>query len=247
MLCSKVDWVRVVGYSLSATHFVWALSLLLEPSRYVGKPVIPWVFALIHIISASFLLFRSLRALGGVSSLLLLTYYWFLVKPVEPIAEPQSVGVIAISFVLFTDRVIGPKVGFLNPVVRVWDLNLLLLRLGLAYPYVEWGLDAFRNPIHFISFMRDNYITRSILPSDALPMATFFLGVFELSLAFLIIVGIGIRWAASASLATLIVFIVVAGYPLALPQDVVLASASAVLIVNGAGEYSIKRLFSSFS
>ena len=226
----------VVGYALALTHVGWAVSLLLEPFRYEHKLLNPWFFAVLHVATAS-LLITGRRAAGGFISLVILLYYWLYVKPLEPIAEPQSVGILVISMALFTDRL------FRRP---DWNIDAALLRVGLAYPFVEWGADAFRNPSHFIAFMQSNYLTRIVFPTNILPYVTFSLGMLEVILAVLMLLGIATKKASITTFTVLTTFIIVAGYPLALPQNITLLAAAYVLYYKGPGEYTITS-FSSFS
>jgi len=243
-----VKWWLLLLYSLGLTHLLWGLSLVLEPMRYYNKPLVPGLFALIHLV-ISLLIFLGMVRLGCFISSGLLLYYWFFVKPIEPIAEPQSVGIIAISLALFIQSPIPilRSINFIGRVSGSESFRLFLLRLGLAYPFVEWGLDALRNPAHFIAFMQNNYITSLVFPRTLLSPITFILGFYELMLAVMLVLNLFITSVSKAVLFTLIVFILVAGYPLALPQDIVLVAASLVLITHGGGGYSIKRLFSSSS
>ncbi len=229
---------RLIAYSLAITHLLWSLSLLLEPWRYATKPLAPQPFALIHIAAAILLLASRTITLGGSISAAILVYYWLRVKPIEPIAEPQSVGIIAISVIFlipYLRRMFGSS-------LASEDVVLLLLRLGVAYPFVEWGLDAFRNPAHFIAFFSSNTITRAIIPVEYMLPASYVLGVFELVVASSLVLGIAPRISAVASFAALAVFSVVAGYPLALPQDIALAAASLHIYKHGADRYSAQAM-----
>lgn len=75
------------------------------------------------------------------------------------------------------------------------------------------------------------------------------LGVFEVSLALLLAFGLLVRSDAIVALGALVLFSIVARYPLALPQDIALATAAIFLFKGGSGPYSLdhvlKRLFSS--
>ncbi|HIQ30139.1 MAG TPA: DoxX family membrane protein [Candidatus Caldiarchaeum subterraneum] len=229
------EWVYVVAVALATAHVAWAASLLLEQYRYIGRIPSLELFAALHMASAA-LLAVGRKALGGGVSLAILVYYWLYVKPLEPVAEPQSVGLIFLSAALITGEV-----------VRTHDINAALLRISIAYPFLEWGLDAFRNPGHFIEFMQGNYLTSVLIPAHYLPYAAFILGFIEVVLAVLLTLGIAVRRASKVSAVVLLVFIIVAGYPLALPQNIPLITAAYVLSLLGAGRFSLSRVFSSFS
>ena len=227
---------RLVCAGLSVTHLLWAVSLLVEPWRYAGKPIIPAVFAVIHLATALMIARARFRFLGGWASVSVLTYYWLLVKPREPVAEPQSVGILAISAILLwphAQRIFKNKLPS--------DLRPLALRLGLAYPFLEWGLDALRNPIRFQYYLRDNAMGQPVLLVLSPEGATVLLGLFEVLLALLLTVGLLNRITSSMVLVSLVAFSVIAGYPLALPQDIALGGAVVTLILQGGGAFSLDR------
>ena len=226
------NW-SVLRFALAITHVGWAVSLLLEGSRYAGRLAEPQLFAALHVLTALLLVGRRASYAGGLLSGGILTYYTLYVKPLEPIAEPQSVGLIflSLSLVLRKGDTETPE-----------SLGRALLRLSLAYPFVEWGLDAFRNPGHFISYMGSNPITALLIPKPLLPMAALILGSIELSLSSLLLLGMAVKQAALATLLVLLVFMVVAGYPLALPQNIALASAAYILARHGAGRIALEEV-----
>jgi uncharacterized membrane protein YphA (DoxX/SURF4 family) len=226
MACSTLDCdnqeeavvlesLKTAVAGLAATHGLWALSLLLDGQRYLLKPVIPPLFAIAHL-AVALLLTAGHRTHGHLLATPVLTYYMFFVKPFEPIAEPQTVGILGVTAALLV-REIG-KI----PAV-LWRL---ILRLGIAYPLVEWGLDAFRNPAHFKAYLSVNPITSRIIPAEALDYAVTWLGVYELALASLILSGVLEKAAAAIAAATFLAFTAVAGYPLAFPQNIALAAAA---------------------
>jgi len=223
--------------ALSTTHLLWAGSLLLEPWRYVGKPIIPALFAFVHIIAALAILGRY-RTYGGWLSVTILSYYWMFIKPREPIAEPQSVGILAISAVLLMPHVQRLVKNRFPP-----DINLLAIRLGIAYPFLEWGLDALRNPIHFRFYFQGNPLTQFIIAAWNPATVILLLASFEVGIAFLHVLGLVSRVASLGALIALIVFSSVAGYPLALPQDIALGAAAAYLMKKGPGIFSMDHVF----
>ncbi len=221
---------KIISYSLAFVHMGWALSLIIDSSRYLGKLAYPPIFSALHILIALVLALNSV--VGGVLSTVVMAYYWVAVKPLEPIAEPQSVGILFLSASL------------LAPLMRrrltPHNLQLLGLRLGIAYPYLEWGLDAFRNPLHFYEYITQNPATSFLATQGLIEETVILLGSLELLLALTISFGFAVRPFSALSLAVLTVFMVVAGYPLALPQNIALAAASLILVKNGGGEYSIQ-------
>ena len=231
---SHNTWVYVVSVALAVAHITWAVSMLLEHSRYVYKLPNTEIFAALHVISA-LLLIAGRKTIGGGVSLTILFYYWLYVKPLEPIAEPQSVGLIFLSITIMTGKITNR------------DISSVLLRLTLAYPFLEWGIDAFRNPGHFIAFMQSNYLTSVFIPSQYLLCAAFTLGVIEVTLAVLLVLGVAVRRVSTAAAVVLLIFIIVAGYPLALPQNIPLIAAAYSLSILVTGRYTVQRIFNSFS
>jgi len=210
-----VEGLKIADAGLAATHTLWALSLLLDGQRYVLKPVVPPLFAIAHLL-ITLLLLTGHKTHGHLLATPLLTYYWFFVKPFEPIAEPQTVGILGVTLALLVKESGKTRAGLWRPI----------LRLGVAYPLVEWGLDAFRNPVHFKAYLSVNTITSRIIPAWGLDYAVFTLGVYELVLAGLIVSGVLEKTTAAIAASTFLAFIAVAGYPLAFPQNIALAAAA---------------------
>jgi uncharacterized membrane protein YphA (DoxX/SURF4 family) len=216
---------------LSITNLLWAVSLLFDPSQYVGKPVIPILFAAIHI-AAGLAIITRYRVFGGSIMVTVLTYYWLFVKPREPIAEPQSVGILVISLIL-----VLPHIRRLVTASIPEAIPFLLVRLGLAYPFFEWGLDAIRNPHHFLVYLKSNPITLPLTQAWDPRILILALGLFEVSLAVLLTLGLLVRIDSMVALGALVVFSLVAGYPLALPQDIALAAAAIFLLLERLGKH----------
>ena len=220
---------RLPSYAIGLVHIGWALSLIFDAARYVGKPLYPPIFAILHIIVSIIIIINDV--VGGVLSAGIMAYYWSAVKPLEPIAEPQSVGILFLSASLLSS--------LMNKWLNSRDLLLFGFRLGVAYPYLEWGIDAFRNPLHFHAYLLQNPFTSFLADLSLIREAVFLLGLTELLLALTILLGIAVKHFSSLSLLMLIIFMIVAGYPLAIPQNIALAAASLTLIKNDGGRYSI--------
>ena len=233
--------LNVLYVGLSITNLLWAVSLVFDPGQYVGKPVIPILFAAIHIAAGLAILSRY-RVYGGWLSVAVLTYYWLFVKPREPIAEPQSVGILVISLILLLPHISR----LVNDNIPKW-IPSILVRLGLAYPFFEWGLDAIRNPNHFRIYLEANPITQPLTQAWDPRILILVLGLFEISLALLLASGLLIRIDALVALGALIMFGLVARYPLALPQDIALGAAAIFLLSEGpdtiSADYVLRRRF----
>ncbi len=208
----RLNPILVVGLAL--THLLWAASLLLEPAQFTHKITSPILFATIHLATAMLLAARRI-ILGLMLSSSVLGYYWAFVKPLEPVAEPQSVGILAISVA-----------GLLITSDYTKGLSKLLARAGLAYPFIEWGLDALRNPGHFAYYLSMNQITGPLAGQLPLYSIIFALGVYEIVLGVWVFSGFYQRYSAAAVIATLTLFSIIAEYPLALPQNLALITAA---------------------
>jgi uncharacterized membrane protein YphA (DoxX/SURF4 family) len=97
---------------------------------------------------------------------------------------------------------------------------------GIAYPFVEWGLDALRNPKHFITYISSNERALLIAGLIGIENSVFLLFVLEITLAALIVLGQLRTVTALTSAAILALFMVISGYPLAFPQNIILVAAS---------------------
>jgi hypothetical protein len=214
---------RVLVAGLALTHLIWGLSLLVEPSRFTHKIMMPSIFAIIHIATAG-LLVTGTSLLGLALSTAILGYYWALVKPLEPIAEPQTVGILAIS-----------AAGLLSTLSYTRNISKHIARAGLAYPFIEWGLDALRNPGHFAYYLTSNPMTNFLTTSLPIYTLILILGLYEIVLGIWVFAGTGLRYSSATMIATLAVFAIVAGYPLALPQNISLITAAWAL---GWGRFS---------
>ncbi len=233
--------MRIVAYALATTHGGWGMALLLD-ERLAMQGYTP--LAVLHFAAGALLLHRNWVQLGGALSTLILSYYWIFVKPLEPIAEPQSVGLIAVSLALLTRLDIAKRLMSLLYIRDDYSAALLLVRLGLAYPFLEWGLDAFRNPPIFYAFISGNRLAYSLASPVGVETATLLIFIFEVALALLLISGFMVRASAAATFFLLALFSAVAAYPLALPQNIALAASAIFLVKNGGGRYGIDRLLS---
>ncbi len=153
------------------------------------------------------------------------TYYAYMVKPFEPIAEPQTVGIAALA--AFVTLVSIQRVSRLSW-EKSWLAGMmgLLFRGGIAYPFLEWGLDAYRNPAHFKQYISGNIPALVFSSLFGLDTTVFLIFAVELGLAVMIISGKLNRITGITSAVLLTLFAVVASYPLALPQNIALIAAS---------------------
>jgi uncharacterized membrane protein YphA (DoxX/SURF4 family) len=110
------------------------------------------------------------------------------------------------------------------------ELDIYLLRGGLAYSFLEWGLDAHRNPNHFYSYLSNNWVGQHLIDIMDPFLLIALLSLYELALAVWLLNGLLPRLFSSVALFTLIVFSATAGYPLALPQNIALAAAAWSLV-----------------
>jgi hypothetical protein len=99
-----LESLKTAVAGLAATHALWALSLLLDGQRYLLKPVIPPLFAIAHL-AVALLLTAGHRTHGHLLATPVLTYYTFFIKPFEPIAEPQTVGILGVTAALLVREI----------------------------------------------------------------------------------------------------------------------------------------------
>lgn len=231
--------MRTVALALAATHIGWGVAFLLDARLTIQGYM---ALAAVHFAAGALLLHKKGTYLGGAVSTLLLIYYWIYVKPLAPIAEPQSVGLIAVSLAFLTRLEAAKRFMGLLRIRDDYSAALLLARLGLAYPFLEWGLDALRNPRVFYRYISGNRLAYLLASPLGVEAATFLIFVFEVLLAILLVSGFKVRASAAATLLLLILFSVVAAYPLALPQDISLAAGAILLAKNGGGKYGLDGL-----
>ncbi len=216
---------ELVPYSLAAVNFLWGIASLVDQRirLHPGLPG-PEVLAAIHLFSGMALVPRRIRLAGLLTTVVTSAYYSFRVKPYAPLAEPQTVGILLVALAAALDEVLAGSLSRLSAFLK--PVAVLLLRGGVAYPFVEWGLDAVRNPKHFVSYISGNERALVIARVLGIENSVFLLSVLEIALASLIVLGLLRTLSALASATVLTVFMVVSGYPLAFPQNVALVAAS---------------------
>ncbi len=219
--------MRPTVLGLSATSLLWGLAFLFDPrlSLHHRLPH-PLIMFILHwsIGIALIYPFRATRW-AGLAMCATATYYALMVKPFEPIAEPQTVGIAALSaFVTFVSI---PRVSRLSE-ENSWLAGLLglLFRGGIAYPFFEWGLDAYRNPAHFKHYITENSSALLVASIFGLDTTVYLIFAVELALAVMLVSDRLHRATGIISAALLTLFTIVAGYPLALPQNITLIAAS---------------------
>lgn len=216
----------VATMGLVAVNLLWGLALVVDP-RMGAHPRVPYppFLSILHIGAGIALLIRGSRLPASIVTFVLSAYYSLYVKPFAPLAEPQTVGIASIA--LYTVlRSFGWMHGKVLSVPLSNNLVDILLRGGLTYPFLEWGLDAYRNPRHFVSYINSNHLASTIVSPIGAELATFLLFLCEISLAALLLSGALRKLVGLATSTVLIFFSLVAGYPLAIPQNLALIAAS---------------------
>jgi uncharacterized membrane protein YphA (DoxX/SURF4 family) len=216
---------ELIPFSLAAVNFLWGIASLVDP-RIGLHPRLPppYLLATLHLVSGLTIVLRRIRLAGYIMSVIMSLYYSVRLKPFAPLAEPQTIGILLISSVAAVEETIPlfPRKG----ISHLKRINDLLLRGGIAYPFVEWGLDALRNPKHFISYISSNERALLIAGPIGIENSVFLLFVLEITLAIMIILGWLRTLTALTSAAILTLFMIISGYPLAFPQNIVLVAAS---------------------
>jgi len=216
---------ELIPYSLAAVNFLWGIASLIDP-RIGLHPRLPPpdLLAALHFVSGLAIVPRRIRLAGYIMSVIMSLYYSVRLKPFAPLAEPQTIGILLIALAATSEETVTLFLRKDSPLLK--RINDLLLRGGIAYPFVEWGLDALRNPKHFISYISSNERALLIASTIGIESSVFLLFVIEITLATSIILGWQRTFTAPTSAAILTLFMIVSGYPLAFPQNIALVAAS---------------------
>ena len=158
---------------------------------------------------------------GYLVSVVVSLYYSIRLKPFAPLAEPQTIGILLIALAATFEETVNSFLPKDFPLLK--RINESLVRGGMAYPFVEWGLDALRNPKHFITYISSNERALLIARPIGIENSVFLLFVLEIALATLIVLGWFRTLTALASAAILTLFTIISGYPLAFPQNIALS------------------------
>jgi uncharacterized membrane protein YphA (DoxX/SURF4 family) len=216
---------ELIPYSLAAVNFLWGIASLVDP-RIALHPRLPPpdLLAALHFVLGLAFVLRRIRLAGYIMSVIMSSYYSVRLKPFAPLAEPQTIGILLIALAATSEETVTLFLRKDSPPLK--PINDLLLRGGIAYPFVEWGLDALRNPKHFITYISSNERALLIASPIGIENSVFLLFLLELTLATLIILGWLRTLTTLASAAILTLFMIVSGYPLAFPQNIALVAAS---------------------
>ncbi|MEM4295119.1 MAG: hypothetical protein QXV86_05060 [Candidatus Caldarchaeum sp.] len=204
---------------MALVNLLWAAASLLDPA-FAREPYLPspaLVF-MIHAGIGAAMLTRRLRFHALLGTAAATAYYSLLVKPFAPIAEPQTVGISAVSLSMALSRFEETR--------YVVFLRNFLLRAGIAYPLFEWGVDAYRNPLHFTSYIMGNSVARTLVSPVGVENAVFLLFAAEVVLSLLLVSGFGAKAVGLLTAGFLSFLSAVALYPLALPQNIALITAA---------------------
>ncbi|MDJ0274401.1 MAG: hypothetical protein QXO17_02495 [Nitrososphaerota archaeon] len=216
---------ELVPYSIAATSVFWGAAALVDP-RIGLHPRLPppEIVAVLHFLAGLLIVPKRVRWIGCFTVFVVTAYYSVWVKPFAPIAEPQTIGISMIALGSTIEEV-SSRVAARD--YRVSKLAItLLMRGGIAYPFVEWGLDALRNPKHFVNYISSNERASTLANPIGIENAVFLIFLVETVLATLIATGLLRKLTGIVSALVLTLFSAVAGYPLALPQNVVLIATS---------------------
>jgi hypothetical protein len=216
---------ELIPYSLAGVNLLWGVAALSDP-RIGLHPRMPppELLATLHLLAGLTIVPRRTRLAGYLMSVVVSLYYSIRLKPFAPLAEPQTIGILLIALAATFEETVNSFLRKDFPLLK--RINELLLRGGIAYPFVEWGLDALRNPKHFITYISSNEMALIIARPIGIENSVFLLFVLEITLAILIVLGWLRTLTALASAAILTLFTIISGYPLAFPQNIALIAAS---------------------
>ena len=231
--------MRVLEAGLASVSILWGVASILDPEIGLNPRLPnPAILLVLHVAMGLLLLIKRTATAGAASFFAVTAYYSLRVKPFAPLAEPQTVGLCAISLYL----ALNPR-SLLGKLPRIrWAAHILpplLLRGGVAYPFVEWGLDALRNPAHFKAYIAGNELAYLLAKPVGIEVSVFLVFLTECVLALLILAGVWRRALGIVSASLLSMFLVVAGYPLAFPQNLGLVAASLCIFKGSAGRASV--------
>ena len=231
--------MRVLEAGLASVSILWGVASILDPEIGLNPRLPnPAILLVLHVAIGLLLLIKRTATAGAASFFAVTAYYSLRVKPFAPLAEPQTVGLCAISLYL----ALNPR-SLLGKLPRIrWAAHILpplLLRGGVAYPFAEWGLDALRNPAHFKAYITGNELAYLLAKPVGIEVSVFLVFLTECVLALLILVGVWRRALGIVSASLLSMFLVVAGYPLAFPQNLGLIAASLCIFKGSAGRASV--------
>ncbi|MCS7137061.1 MAG: hypothetical protein NZ941_01680, partial [Candidatus Caldarchaeum sp.] len=171
--------MQLIILGLALVNLLWGASALVDPS-IAREPTLPHPLLLFaaHTLSGSAMFFQKLRPYALLSTAALTAFYVLRVKPFEPLAEPQTVGILGITL----SQLLPHNVKAVHQPKLDNFVEDFLLRVGIAYPLFEWGLDAYRNPLHFISYIRGNILARAVAAPLGIENTVFLIFVVEVSL-----------------------------------------------------------------
>jgi len=112
-------------------------------------------------------------------------------------------------------------------------------RVGLGLVYLLWGIDKFLAVDRYVSWIGITWRISWISMFVDVSLFTYLLGIFEVSLAILLITGFMYRLSMAMVLISSLLFLFFAGPPMSYPQDIALATIAIYLYLMGPDEYSL--------
>ncbi|HIQ13119.1 MAG TPA: DoxX family membrane protein [Thermoprotei archaeon] len=115
-----------------------------------------------------------------------------------------------------------------------------LPRISVGLVYLLWGVDKFINMERYISWISITWRVRIFIdPLMDIPTFTTLLGIFEVSLGLILIIGLLTKVSSGLVVLSSILFLFLAGPPMSYPQDIALFGVGLWMFVNGPDRYSL--------
>ena len=113
-------------------------------------------------------------------------------------------------------------------------------RISVGIVYLLWGIDKFLNMERYISWISVTWRIRVFIdPLMDIPTFTLLLGIFEVSLGAILVIGLFTKLSSGLVAISSILFLFFAGPPMSYPQDIALFGIAVWMYFNGPDRYSL--------
>jgi len=113
-------------------------------------------------------------------------------------------------------------------------------RVSVGLVYLLWGIDKFLNIERYISWISITWRIRVFIdPLMDIQTFTLLLGIFEVGLGLLLIIGFAMKFSTALVAISSILFLFFAGPPMSYPQDIALFGIAIWMFLNGPDKYSL--------
>jgi len=110
-----------------------------------------------------------------------------------------------------------------------WELP----RISIGLVYLLWGIDKFLSTEKYVSWISITWRVRTFIePIMDFNTFTYILGIFEVTLGLLLIIGLIIKISSLLVVISSILFLIFAGPPMSYPQDIALIGTAIWIYYN---------------